>query len=180
MILAVIMVAILIFLVFRSRQEQFTRIEVRKRKLINFLLVSSGLLIFIQIIFGTQVREAIDGISSILNYDLRETWVEKVGLAYYLHRSFSIFILMYQLGVLYILFKNKLIKSGFLNFANVIMTLLIAEVVLGTIMAYYGIPPFVQPLHLLCAIIILGVQFLFLLVVNNKNQNVSQKPGILT
>ena len=180
MILAVIMVAILIFLVFRSRQDDFTNIEVRKKKLINFLLISSGALIFIQIIFGTQVRESIDVIAAFLNYDLRETWIEELGLVYYIHRSFSVFILLYQLGILYILFKNKLIRTGFLNYANVIMVLLTVEVALGVIMAYYGIPPFAQPIHLLFAIIILGMQFLFLLVVNNKDKNVSQKSGILT
>ena len=180
MILAVFMVAILIFLVFRSRQDEFTNIEVQKKKLINFLLISSGILIFIQIIFGTQVREGIDGIASLLNYNLRDSWVEEVGLVYYIHRSFSIFILLYQAGILYILFKNKLIRSGILNYANVIMILLIAEVVLGIVMAYYGIPPFAQPMHLLFAIVILGIQFLFLLVVNNKHENVSPKTRIIT
>jgi heme a synthase len=36
-------------------------------------------------------------------------------------------------------------------------------------MAYFGVPPYMQPIHLTLAIISLGIQFVILLLLNFKN-----------
>ena len=43
------------------------------------------------------------------------------------------------------------------------------EIFTGTIMAYFGVPAYIQPFHLTLAIISLGIQFIILLLLNFKN-----------
>jgi cytochrome c oxidase assembly protein subunit 15 len=49
--------------------------------------------------------------------------------------------------------------------ANRLFLLSVVEAVLGVVMAYFGVPAWAQPLHLLVALLILGQQYhLFLFV----------------
>jgi len=178
MILAMLIVAILIYLVFRVRSFGSEIKTMPKKQLLNSLLVLSGILIVIQIAFGTQVREAIDTIALSLNYQARETWIELSGLSFMIHRSFSIIMVICQLLILYVLFKNNLIRSGLSNYASIILGLLAIEVGLGIVMAYFSIPPFAQPIHLLFAIAIFGLQFLMILMLNKKETVVNIKTQI--
>ena len=71
--------------------------------------------------------------------------------------------------VFYILFRNGLLKTGLTNYTGIILGVIVLEVLLGVIMSYFGIPPFAQPLHLLFAVIIFGLQFLAILTLNGKD-----------
>jgi heme a synthase len=44
----------------------------------------------------------------------------------------------------------------------------IIEILSGTIMAYFSIPAYIQPIHLTLAIVSLGIQFVVLLLINFK------------
>ena len=55
------------------------------------------------------------------------------------------------------------------------MGLLLLEVSIGAFMSYFNIPAFAQPLHLLLAVMVFGVQIMLLLVVNNY-EKVKNKP----
>jgi cytochrome c oxidase assembly protein subunit 15 len=54
----------------------------------------------------------------------------------------------------------------------------VAEIIFGVVMAYFGIPPFIQPVHLLTGVLIFGLQFFLLLMVNNV-QLVGQKREVI-
>jgi cytochrome c oxidase assembly protein subunit 15 len=175
MLLAILMVAILIFLVFRVRSGGFKQVKMIKKSVFNILLVISGILVIVQIIFGTQVREAIDTVALSLNFEARDTWIDLAGLTFIIHRSFTILILVSQLAVLYVLYKNKQSGTGISHYANIIFALMVLEAFLGIIMAYFGIPPFAQPMHLLFAVAIFGLQFLMILIVNKPERVVNFK-----
>ena len=168
MLLAVIIVGILIYLVYRSRRSIWGINDLGKKKFLNSMLIISGLLMIIQILLGTQVREEIDVIAAAFDFSSRGSWVKYLGVEFSIHRSFSIAILFSQLVILVILYRNKRIQSGLLNMANMLLGLVLAEVAGGVIMAYFGIPPYVQPVHLLVGILIVGLQFLMFLLINNK------------
>ena len=168
MLLAVIIVGILIYLVYRSRRSMWGINDLGKKKFLNSMLIISGLLMMIQILLGTQVREEIDVIAAAFDFSSRGSWVKYLGVEFTVHRSFSIAILLSQLVILVILYRNKRIQSGLLNMANMLLGLVLAEVAAGVIMAYFGIPPYVQPVHLLVGILIVGLQFLMFLLINNK------------
>jgi cytochrome c oxidase assembly protein subunit 15 len=179
MLLAILIVAILIFLVFRVRSDGYKNVQITKKPLINILLILSGILITMQIIFGTQVREALDTIAVSLNFEARDTWVDLAGISFIIHRSFTIVLVMCQLAILYILYRNKLSGYGLSVYANIIFAFMVLEAILGIIMAYFSIPPFVQPIHLLFAVAIFGLQFLMILIVNKPIQVVDLKTQIV-
>jgi cytochrome c oxidase assembly protein subunit 15 len=170
MLIAVIIIAILTYLVFRSRKNKLYFHQVTHRRFLNFLLILSGLLIVVQILLGTQVREAIDLISSSLGYEQRNTWIGSLRLEFYIHRSFSLILLVLQAGILLNIYRRQSGINGSFRLSGYLLILLLVEIGLGIIMAYFGIPPYIQPVHLLIGTMIFGIQFLILLMNNNKRR----------
>jgi cytochrome c oxidase assembly protein subunit 15 len=170
MIIAVIIIAVLTYLVYRSRRKELTFQRIHRPGFLNFLLITSGLLIVIQIILGTQVRESVDMIAASLNNQERFSWIQSAGIEFYIHRSFSLILLAMQVGILFFLHKSKSGSGGPFRFSKILLALIVAEIVFGVIMAYFGIPPFIQPVHLLTGVLIFGMQFLLLLMVNNVKE----------
>jgi len=169
MLLAMLIVAVLIYLVFKVRSKPERPVIIPDKGTLNTLMIISGILITLQILLGTQVREAIDEVAISLNFENRDTWVGMAGISFIIHRSLSILLVLSQIGVFYILYRNGLLKTGLTNYTGIILGIIVLEVLLGVIMSYFGIPPFAQPLHLLFAIIIFGLQFLAILILNGKD-----------
>ena len=125
----------------------------------------------IQIILGTQVREAIDAVAAELSFALRETWIGQAGLTFMIHRSFSLLILGLHGWLLYVVLKNKMQSTFVKNIGKYVLLLVLLEIASGMIMAYFGIPPFIQPLHLLLSTLIFGVlYYMYLVIINSKKQ----------
>lgn len=118
-------------------------------------LGAAVILTIIQIILGTQVREEIDYLNKALQGHNRESWLETIGLTFYIHRSFSILILMVN-G--FIFFRNRAIQKP-LVLINVMTALLISEILAGVILSYFGLPAAAQPVHMVLAALLYGVQF---------------------
>jgi cytochrome c oxidase assembly protein subunit 15 len=174
MILALVIVNLLIYTVTRSYNTVFHTEQVANKKLLNTILTICMGLMLVQIVLGTQVREAIDEISAALNYTMRDTWIEKIGLNFYIHRSFSLLILALHIYLLYMLKKNVQMQSRLTVWTNALVILIVAEIGSGAVMAYFAIPAFMQPLHLLLGALIIGVQFLTLLIINYQRVFKSQ------
>jgi len=105
------------------------------------------IVLLIQIILGTQVREEIDVISKALSYENRELWIERLGNIFFIHRSFSWIVL---LGVIGLYFKGRAIPSYMPYIRNILLVLFVI-ILLGIIMTYMNMPSIAQPLHLLFA-----------------------------
>jgi heme a synthase len=166
MVLALVIVALLIYTVTRSYNAVFQIEKITNKPLLNKLFIICIVLMLLQIIMGTQVREAIDEISSALSYTMRDTWIDKIGLQFYVHRTFSLLILALHVYLIYVLKKNTEKQSKLTIWGNALVALIVAEIVSGVIMAYFAIPPLMQPVHLLLGSLIIGVQFLTLLMLN--------------
>jgi cytochrome c oxidase assembly protein subunit 15 len=171
MILALLIVLLLIYINFRIRRAKFsTAGQIQRRSLIvitGLCLLTMG----VQIILGTQVREAIDVIAAELSFALRETWVGQAGLSFMIHRSFSLLILGLHGWLLYVIMKNKMQNAFVRNIGKYVLLLVLLEIVSGMIMAYFGIPPFIQPIHLLLSTLIFGVlYYMYLVIINSKNK----------
>ncbi len=178
MLLAILIVAILIYLVFRVRNSSQQNTKIPQKQLLNALMIISGILIILQILLGTQVREAIDEVAMSLNFENRNSWVSLTGISFIIHRSLSILLILSQIGIFYILYRNGQLKTGLSNYTGIILGIIVLEVLLGVIMSYFGIPPFAQPLHLLFAVVIFGLQFLAILILNGKDRGVIYKTQI--
>ncbi len=171
MILALLLVALLIYVYHRSERLMkggFNDMDVPGK--VKWVLVLGIILMIIQVVLGTQVREQIDQISFSLGNMLREEWVDRVGLNFLIHRSFSLVILGTNLLYLIWVFKFTARKSRVNLWSQVLILLVILEIVTGIGMAYFGIPAFLQPIHLLIGSLIIGVQFLLFLQIQDHIQ----------
>ncbi|QMU27205.1 COX15/CtaA family protein [Adhaeribacter radiodurans] len=157
MALALVLVAILIYAVARSQNRSFTQLTQSVSSKTYIFIYLAIILSFVQILLGTQVREWIDIISSQLGYTNREQWVSKVGSSFYIHRSFSfvLFIVnVYLCRQLYALQNKHLNKL-----ANGLLAFIGLEILVGVILAYFAIPALLQPVHLVLATLMFGLQF---------------------
>jgi cytochrome c oxidase assembly protein subunit 15 len=131
-----------------------TKTDKYKIVLLEKVLLVSIVTSIIQITLGTQIREAIDVIAMQLAD--RNLWIDQLGLSFYMHRSFSLVILALHSYIVFLLFKEtSLMKS----WAYLLLCFVITEVLTGVIMAYFAIPAFVQPIHLVLSTVIVGLQF---------------------
>lgn len=157
MIPALVIVVMLIYLAVKSRDYSKTVVFSKENRSINLVLGLCILLLFAQIILGTQVREAIDVIALRLTEIDRDSWVSNLGLEFLIHRSFSWMIMISHGVLMYLLFKREITIVN--NIYGGLVAILLLSVGTGVIMAYLGIPAFIQPLHLLLAIILFGLEF---------------------
>ena len=118
---------------------------------------------FVQIAIGTQVREQIDEIAASLNYEARETWIDKLNIYFYIHRSFSVLLLVMSIYFTFKLRTSVKDNPFIIKITSLLLTFLCLEIVLGIAMAYLSIPAFMQPLHLLLATVIFGIEFFILI-----------------
>lgn len=127
------------------------------------LIVSLLVLFTIQIAFGVQVREEIDWIKSMTDHP-RSAWIDQLGVMFYVHRTYSLLIA----GLTgFLIYQNW--KKGALGAELILLgCVIIAEILLGVILSYFGMPAFVQPLHLLLGTIAFGVIFYLFLSTNLK------------
>jgi len=163
---ALLIVLILIYSVFISFQNTLKPEYIRQPRLLISVLIGCLILTFVQIILGTQVREAIDQISVHLGNLIRETWLEEVGLVFLVHRSFSWLVLGVNLYFIWLLHRNLRTNSRLLIWGKILIGLLLIELMTGVVMNYWAIPKVLQPVHLSLASWILGIQFLILLRLN--------------
>ena len=166
MLLALVIVGLLVFLAFRSRQSYTSpyRIKETMQQPLAFYIVVAMILTVVQVVLGTQVREQIDILAADLGQESRRAWIDGLDMTFSVHRSFSWLILFLNAYLFYLLLKQKvrlpLIKG--------ILLLILGSFVSGVVMAYAGIPAAAQPVHLLLGTAILGLQFLLFLQVRNS------------
>lgn len=118
----------------------------RTLKIIAFI----GLIIFLfQIIIGTQVRQIVDHwLDSSSRSDLV---LDKFDL-FLSHRSLALFVVLFSLflGIYSYLTKQKLVEI------KIFIICVIIEALVGKILADYSLPYFLQPIHLLLAMVSFG------------------------
>ena len=164
MLLAQVIVATLICAVMRSQKEVINTDGINQLPdaFKTVLLFAMGMTL-LQMIMGTQVREAIDIIAR--SADTRSIWIEQLPLIFKVHRSFSSLILFTNLWCVYQVWKHIPSSNPMRRFALALGGLIVSTIIIGVIMDRLNIPAFVQPLHLFLASLIFGVQitvYLFL------------------
>jgi cytochrome c oxidase assembly protein subunit 15 len=158
MIVAIVIVFILIYLLFRSHPGALVPVQQKGYTNLNKILKLAIVLSFCQVILGTQVREAIDSVIAELGYESRGQWIDALGLSFYIHRSFSIIVLIVNGLLVYRLLDGQKLRIPIL-LSQGIMLVVLLEILTGVIMAYLAVPAFAQPIHLTLAIVLLGIQY---------------------
>ncbi|RIW17266.1 heme A synthase [Algoriphagus lacus] len=171
MLLALALVAVLLYINHRSERLQGSHgVKMDVPQKIQWVLMIGTFLMLIQVVLGTQVREQIDQISFALGNLLREEWVDRVGLTFLIHRTFSLVLLGIHLLYFFWAYKFSVRRSKFTLLSQLLMVVLLLEIASGIGMAYFGIPAFLQPIHLLLGSLILGIQFMLILQIKDHVQ----------
>lgn len=128
--------------------------------------VAAGLVVtLVQIVLGTQVREAVDVVAAA-NPTGRASWLDAVSYLN-LHRAMSYFplaaIVFSQWP--YIIRGKAIPRDASYRAAILVVLIVLITYILGFILVYAGFPAWAQPLHLLLATLLAGAYVFWLLVV---------------
>jgi heme a synthase len=174
LLLAVLVVFALLFVYVQIRSMNVTTFSGGEtNKWVSRMLFVTMILSLGQVVMGTQVRDSLDAVIKSLGYAQRDNWIAGLDWHFYVHRSFSLVILALHLLVIYQL--NKLLPNSKLKPIVIgLVGVVLAEIATGVVMAYFGVPAIAQPIHLLLAIVMLGLQFVAWLVLNQKQTGVGE------
>ena len=132
-------------------------------KFLKRLIAFSMFLMLIQILIGLKVREFIDVKIDLYGYENKNLWLSNPELNFFIHRSFSIFILISNFLLFYL--AKKLNTNT--KWITIILVLIFSEIIAGASMYYFSFPLLSQPIHLLIAILIFGAQFFWFLTIED-------------
>jgi cytochrome c oxidase assembly protein subunit 15 len=120
------------------------------------MLTVAGLItLFMQVFLGTEVRAAVDLVSSRLP---RSEWIGALGSVFVTHRTFSWIVLVLQAVLIVKIRKTQGLNSLYLP----LIILILCTFLTGVGMAYLGVPALLQPLHLTIATIAIGTEALLM------------------
>lgn len=119
---------------------------------------------FYQMFLGTQVREYIDELTK--QGFGRESWTEKLGLSFYIHRSFSWLVLAM---IAWLAYKNE--KTEKLTPIRFVFMVLAIELLSGVMLAHFDMPGLVQTAHLVFASILFGALWMMVLRTKTASSN---------
>jgi cytochrome c oxidase assembly protein subunit 15 len=152
MFFALIIVGIHIKIIRIAKDRSF---QIKIKPSFKYLFYFSLALTFIQIILGAQVRQEVD--FKVFDGVDRSFWVEELEntFNFLFHRSFSWLLLATNVALLWM---NQKFAYGIPGL-KYIVGLLILLFITGVLFSYAGMPAILQPIHLIAAAIILGIQF---------------------
>lgn len=162
MFLAMVIVALLIYLLHQVRNQEVSLTLTTSG--VRILIIVCMMVLLVQILFGTQVREGVDRVSQAVLE--RNNWISAIGFDFILHRAFSWVVLVLNVLLLVKLWKMQ----GTNRFALTVFILILGTILTGAGMAWFGVPPFLQPVHLTLATLTFGLQFLLILRLNSKSK----------
>jgi cytochrome c oxidase assembly protein subunit 15 len=166
MLMALLLVGFL--LVVRVASKSFGLSKKPSRK-ISILLYSTFVLTLVQIALGIEVRQYIDTQVVRWGYDSPQYWLATPELSFYIHRSLSILVLLANAWLFVSVVKEQLEKV----FIRRILWLIGGEVALGIAMFYFDFPFATQPLHLVVATLLFGVQLYWILRIKLHHYDLS-------
>ena len=147
--------ALLIVVLLASLQNRSNPVKTTPDKRVIGLAAVALILLFIQVFLGTEVRTAIDRVSSYLP---RNEWIDSLGTVFVTHRPFSWVVLVSQLILI-----RKIRKTPGLNTLSLpLLILILGAFLTGVGMAYLGVPAVLQPLHLTLAAMAIGTEALLI------------------
>jgi heme a synthase len=162
MIVALLIVGVLLYIIRKINTKNNAFVF---DKTFRYLMIIAMIFTIIQIVLGTQVRQYVDDQIKFLGYNQMQKVLENPIVAFYIHRSFSLIIL--SLNV-FLFLRNRKLNLGFEK-TNWIIALIIIEILTGMAMYYLDFPIASQPIHLVIASILFGIQFYLILETRKVN-----------
>ncbi|SIQ39028.1 COX15/CtaA family protein [Maribacter ulvicola] len=156
MLMALVIVAFILYIIYLANSENK---RIKYDKLVLNLSIIAMVMTLLQIAMGTQVRQFVDEQIDVYGYAEKGKWLQNADLLFYIHRSFSIIVILVNS---YLAYRITKLNLGHLKIYWVLF-LLLAEILTGIAMNYLDFPFASQPLHLVIASILFAVQCYILL-----------------
>ncbi|WP_272150450.1 COX15/CtaA family protein [Tenacibaculum aiptasiae] len=153
MVAGLLIIALLLWLLHIVSDRKKTTFKYNS--LFNKLVIASAVFSLIQIAMGTQVRQFIDEQVKLYGFENKQYSLLEPNFKFYFHRSFTIAIVLVNLGMFYL---NQIKDLGF-KLVNWIVFLIFLETITGILMYYAEFPLGTQAVHLLSGAILFGLQF---------------------
>ncbi|MDY0780362.1 COX15/CtaA family protein [Tenacibaculum sp. IB213877] len=158
MVAGLIIVALLLWLLFMVSKKPLSSTQnniIKHNSLFSKLIIISVIFSLIQIAMGTQVRQFIDEQVKLYGFENKHYSLMNPSFKFYFHRSFTIAIVLVNLGMFYL---NQIKDLGY-KLVNWIVFLIFLETITGILMYYAEFPLGTQAVHLLAGAILFGLQF---------------------
>lgn len=160
MLMALAIVGTLLFAVARARRgimmaESIEGIDPRFELWLYIVMA----LTVIQVTMGTQVREMVDYLNHTQGAD-RSSWVDALPWFFYVHRSFSAVVLFANLWLVALLLRSVGWTHTLTRLTVAMIMVIGLAIVSGAALGHLGMPALVQPMHLVGASLLFGLQFL--------------------
>lgn len=160
MLMALAIVGTLLFALARARRgimiaESIEGIDPRFEKWLYIVMT----LTVIQVTMGTQVREMVDYLNHTQGAD-RSSWVDALPWFFYVHRSFSAIVLFANLWLIALLVRSVGWSHTLTRLTVAMIGVIGLSILSGATLGHLGMPAFVQPMHLVGASLLFGLQFL--------------------
>lgn len=166
MLLALIIIALQLYIIKLVSVRQKGKIEFNAT--LKWLAVVILAITFYQLFLGTQVREYIDALTK--QGFGRESWTEKLGWAFYIHRTFSWLVLV--LMAILVWKNEKMKKYWIVRSAFIVLGI---ELTSGVLLAYANMPGLIQTSHLIFAAILFGILTMLVFRLNASNDAVNEQ-----
>lgn len=134
-----------------------------------YLIGFAFVLTLAQFALGVQVRQYVDIQIQKWGYEQAALWLQHPKLDFYIHRSLSILVVLVNVWV-FIKVRQEGLTEKYIFW---ILGCVVAEIILGILMYYIDFPWGSQPLHLLIATILFGIQAYWILRLKTKKYDLS-------
>lgn len=182
MLLALFIVALIIYTIARSQRDTYSPVGIdRLPEKFRSVLLAAMAMTLLQVMMGTQVREAVDFIAHEHSYIDRQYWRDDFPIIFYIHRSFSAIILFTNLWLVWNIRRGVDPRNILYPAGTALMILIAVAILAGMSLDRLGFPATAQPVHLLMANMIFGLQF-FIFIAHGYSQSnaatvMPSKPG---
>jgi cytochrome c oxidase assembly protein subunit 15 len=162
MIVALVILSIAILIIYRAKKI----INVAAQPAMDPLMKKISIAIFtgtiLQILLGTQVREEVDVLLKNIDPVYRNEIIGNLGAFFKIHRTFAIIIAVLN-G--WIIFRIRKMENAISvkKISSWLGTMVLIALITGVTLSAFALPAPVQPIHLLVACIIYGLQWMLIL-----------------
>lgn len=165
MVLAMAIMTVLLYATFKATERRWiVKTDLVMRRWLFGVGVILFVLTMVQLVMGTEVREAVDRFAKGTMMVPRGEWLSRIGSIDEVHRTFSWAVFLS--GIVVYIVSAKYTDSGLLKkLSGGILAVIVLQVAFGAGLYYLEMPPVLQVLHLLGVAILICLEFLFLLVV---------------
>ncbi len=139
--LAALFLAIIPVLIIRKLKDN----KIVHDKILSRLAIIALIIVLIQIIIGTDVREQVDEVSKSLSYQHRETWLDQLNFVFAIHKTVAVTTSVLIIFIFWRSLSYAVLQQQALFLLLIVLSLMGA----GISLTSFNIPAFIQPIHLL-------------------------------